>query len=206
MLVYRDTLTQALPLRERPGAVGLVLSLEGARYYVFVSRQSREQVANSAVGNKLKLHAQLLGGALTPAQHQEKYRSMLPLAVALATQREVAAESRHAEELLIERFDECVGNFVALRGRPPAKAEVFLSHCPCQAKDPGASPARMLAGAFYDATCKAKLIKFCTTGARAAIAWKIYYQFDIGASKLEINENLGNLRMCKQPAYITATA
>ncbi|MDY7531571.1 hypothetical protein RGV33_07755 [Pseudomonas sp. Bout1] len=202
MLVYRDTLTEALPLRERPGAIGLVLSLEGARYYVFISRQSREQVANSAVGSKLKLHAQLLKRTLTADQHQEKYRSMLPVAQDLVAQRQVDVESRHAEELLIEHFDECVQNFVSLRGRPPAKAEVFLSHCPCQSKDPGASPARMLAGSFYEATCKAKLMKFCTTGTRAAISWKVYYQFDIGSSKLEINENLNNLTMCKQPAFI----
>ncbi|MGY2293124.1 hypothetical protein ACW9H6_25945 [Pseudomonas sp. SDO528_S397] len=191
-----------MPLRERPGAIGLVLSFEGARYYVFVSRQSRDQVANSAVGNKLKLHAQLLGRTLTKDQHQERYHAMLPVALSLATQRQVEAESRHAEESMIEHFDECVQNFVALRGRPPAKAEVFLSHCPCQSKDPGASPARMLAGTHYEATCKAKLIKFCTTGARSAISWKVYYQFDIGTSKLDINENLGNLTMCKQPAFI----
>lgn len=202
MLVYRDTLTEALPLRERPGAIGLVLSLEGARYYVFISRQSREQVANSAVGSKLKLHAQLLKRTLTADQHQEKYRSMLPVAQDLVAQRQVDVESRHAEELLIEHFDECVQNFVSLRGRPPAKAEVFLSHCPCQSKDPGASPARMLAGSFYEATCKAKLMKFCTTGTRAAISWKVYYQFDIGSSKLDINESLNNLTMCKQPAFI----
>lgn len=202
MLVYRNTLREALPLRERPGAIGLVLSLEGARYYVFVSRQSREQVANSAVGNKLKLHAQMLKRTLTKDQHQKLYQATLPVALNLVTQRGVQAESRHAEESMIEHFDECVQNFVALRGRPPAKAEVFLSHCPCQSKDPGASPARMLAGTHYEATCKAKLIKFCTTGSRSAISWKVYYQFDIGTSKLDINENLGNLTMCKQPAFI----
>jgi hypothetical protein len=202
MLVYRDTLKEALPLRERPGAIGLVLSLEGARYYVFISRQSREQVANSAVGNKLKLHAQLLNRTLTASEHQDSYRSMLPVAQALVAQRGVDVESRHAEELLIEHFDECVQNFVSLRGRPPAKAEVFLSHCPCQSKDPGASPARMLAGTFYEATCKAKLMKFCTTGNRAAMSWKVYYQFDIGSSKLDINEHLNNLTLCKQPAFI----
>ena len=60
----------------------------------------------------------------------------------------------------------------------------------------------MLAGTYYEATCKAKLIKFCTTGTRAAISWKVYYQFDIGTSKLDINENLGNLILCKQPAFI----
>ncbi|MDR9753250.1 hypothetical protein RG836_17510 [Pseudomonas sp. SZMC_28357] len=202
MLVYRNTLREALPLRERPGAIGLVLSLEGARYYVFVSRQSREQVANSAVGNKLKLHAQMLKRTLTKDEHQKLYQATLPVALDLVTQRGVQAESRHAEESMIEHFDECVQNFVALRGRPPAKAEVFLSHCPCQSKDPGASPARMLAGTHYEATCKAKLIKFCTTGSRSAISWKVYYQFDIGTSKLDINENLGNLTMCKQPAFI----
>jgi hypothetical protein len=204
MLVYRDTLREALPLRERPGAIGLVLSFEGARYYVFVSRQSRQQVANSAVGNKLKMHneLQMFARKLTTNQHQELYRAMLPLALGQATQRQVLAESRHAEELMIEHFDDCVRNFVSLRGRPPGKAEVFLSHCPCQSKDPGASPARMLADTQYEATCKAKLIKFCTTGARSAIAWKVYYQFDIGTSKLDINENRGNLIMCKQPAFI----
>ncbi|MGY2274104.1 MULTISPECIES: hypothetical protein [Pseudomonas] len=202
MLVYRNTLSEALPLRERAGAIGLVLSLEGARYYVFVSRQSRDQVANSAVGNKLRVSAQLLKVPPSPQIHQAKYAQLLPIARDLATQRGVEAESRHAEELLIEHFDECVQNFVALRGRPPAKAEVFLSHCPCQSKDPGASPARTLAGTYYEATCKAKLIKFCTSATRAAISWKVYYQFDIGTSKLDINENLGNLTMCKQPAFI----
>ncbi len=202
MLIYRETLTEALALRERPGAVGLVLSLEGARYYVFISRQSRDQVANSAVGHRLKVNAQLLNRTLTPSEYQAKFASLLPIARYLAVQREVDAEGRHAEELMIERFNECIQNFVALRGRPPAKAEVFLSHCPCQSKDPGASPARMLAGTFYPSTCKAKLTKFCTTGARSAIAWRVYYQFDIGVSKLDINERLNNLVMCKQPAFI----
>lgn len=203
MLVYRDTLTEALYLRKRPGAIGLVLSLEGARYYVFVSRQSRDQVASSSVDSKIKLHAQLLGRTPTTDQYEEKYRAMLPAALDLVARRQVEFENRHAEELLIEHFDECVQNFITLRGRPPLKAEVFLSHCPCQSKDSGASPARMLAGTFYEATCKAKLLKFCTTGRRAMMLWKVYYQFDIGTSKLDINVRVNNLVMCKQPAFIT---
>ena len=208
MLIYRDTLIEALPLRERPGAIGLVLSLEGARYYVFVSRQSRDQVAKSATSAKIAMNEGILTHfdknrpKQTGQQFRDKFDEVAPLARSLAAQRGVEVEGRHAEELMIEQFDACRDNFVALRGRPPAKAEVFLSHCPCQTKDRAPSPARRLGAEYYPQTCKAKLLQFCTTGSRASMSWKVYYQHDMGAQRLDINESVGNLVMCRQPAYI----
>ncbi len=60
MLEVANTLSEALPKRTRAGAIGLVLGLDGSKYYVFRSHQSREGVTNSMVRTKIGLHEELL--------------------------------------------------------------------------------------------------------------------------------------------------
>jgi len=204
MLVFRNTLTEAQPLRQRAGAVGLILSLEGARYYVVLSRQTRDQVASSNLGNKLDLHRELRQRFNQPAiaaTRQQEYTRLIPAARNFAAQTAMDPEGRHAEESMIEKWAETLQNFRALRGRAPKKAEVFLTHCPCQVANASPSPQRMLAGANYPVSCHQKLVRFCTTGNRATISWKIFYDHPFGGVA-GLNVNQGNLTIGRIPAYI----
>lgn len=207
-----NTLSEALPRRVRPGAVGLVLSLEGARYSVFLSTQSRDQVASSSVGGqggqggKIDLHRELLSRfhgpqpVLGAMQRQAEYLRILPFARAAAASTGMMVEARHAEESMIEDWDRSYQDFVALRGRAPRRAEVFLSHCPCQVTNAAPSTGKYLNGAAYSASCHEKLKTFCTTGNRVGMKWTVY--FDHPFQGLSLNVTHANLRICLRPDYI----
>jgi len=202
----RNTLSEALPLRTRAGAIGLVLSLEGAKYYVFISRQSRDQVASSNAGNKVRLHDELkrrfvpTAPALTQEMHQEKYQSILPVARAVAATTAMAPDGRHAEESMIEEWHLARTDFLRVRGHMPRKAEVFLTHCPCQLGNNAPSPVRQLSGIIFPESCHRKLMQFVSTGDRAPMKWTVYY--DAPFQGLSLHLNTGNLRIMLKPAYL----
>jgi hypothetical protein len=60
LLIYADTLIQAVSLRRRLDAFGLIVNLDSVRYYVFHSRQSPEQVANTVTSQKIAVHLRLV--------------------------------------------------------------------------------------------------------------------------------------------------
>jgi hypothetical protein len=212
LVTIKDTLTEAMPSRDRPGAVGLILSLEGARYSVFVSEQTRDQVASSSVGGragvggKIDLHRELLGRfgnpqpALAPMARQAEYLRILPAARAVAATTGMDPEGRHAEESMIELWDQSVNDFLALRGWPPAKAEAFLTHCPCQVTNAVPSTAKHLNGFAYPASCYEKLKTFCASGNRVGMNWNVYFDHPFGGLALDVVH--GNLRIRPRPVYI----
>lgn len=202
MLVY-NTLTEALPSRAKSGSIGLVLSLEGARYYVFNSRQSRDQVASSNLQKKIALHHELLHGN-QPYVHsigQQKYQLLIPFAMGIAAQTYINPDGRHAEELMIESWDEILHDFNTIRGRNPIKAEVFLSFCPCQVTNSNPSPERILGYSLYPVSCHQKLNRFCSTGNRIQMKWSIYYDHPFKNAP-GLNVNSFNLRIMKLPPHI----
>lgn len=201
MLIHADTLAEAVVLRRRSGAVGLIANLDGARYYVFHSRQSPEQVANTMTSQKVALHLELLRAPQPSNQWlQAEWRRIVP------TARQVAAQcgmddGRHAEEVMIETWSECLADFQRLRGRPPSVAEVYLTHCPCQESNEAPSPARVLDGTLYPASCRLKLRSFCLTGTRASVRWRVYYEHPFHGQWLD--ETYGPLVIQPLPAHIT---
>ncbi|MET0341957.1 MAG: hypothetical protein ABW252_13210 [Polyangiales bacterium] len=200
MLTHAPTLTRAVALRNRPGAVSLILNLEGARYYVFHSRQTPEQVANAMTFQKINLHQELRGQPpLANAQRQAEWARIVPTAHAVAAQSSMD-DGRHAEESMIESWSACLDDFVRLRGRRPTSAEVYLTHCPCQMSNQAPSPARVLDGMTYAASCHLKLRAFCTTGTRASTRWCVYYEHPFQGARLD--ETHGSLVIAPLPAHI----
>lgn len=201
MLTHASTLTEAVALRNRPGAVSLILNLEGTRYYVFHSRQTPEQVANAATFQKINLHRELLGQpALDDAQRQAAWARIVPTARAVAAQ-SAMDEGRHAEEAMIEGYGACLDDFWRLRGRKPTDAEVYLTHCPCQMSNLAPSPARVLGGMTYVASCHLKLRAFCTTGTRTGTRWRVYYEHPFQGGRLD--ETHGSLVIAPLPPHVT---
>lgn len=200
MLILANTLTEAVALRKRPGAISLIVSLDGARYYVFHSRQSPEQVANTLVSRKVAMHLQLVRTPLAPKQWQnDEWKRIAPTARKVAAQRGMD-DGRHAEEAMIEKWSECLADYRRLRGRSPSMAEVYLTHCPCQESDAAPSPARVLDGTLYPKSCRLKLRAFCLTGTRASVRWRVYYEHPFHGRSLD--ETYGSLRIAPLPAYI----
>jgi hypothetical protein len=109
-------------------------------------------------------------------------------------------DGRHAEEAMIERWSECLADFRRLRGRPPKLAEVYLTHCPCQESNEAPSPARVLAGTMYEATCRRKLRAFYLTGTRANLRWRVYYEHPFQGKALD--ETHGSFVIAPLPAHI----
>lgn len=202
-MLVRNTLTEALPLRARLGTVGLVLSLEGARYYVFHSRQSRDQIASGNLQQKIALHHELLHGnqPYNHAQGQQQYMTLLPFARAMAAQTYMEPEGRHAEESMIENWNNISHDFNTVRGRPPRRADVFLNFCPCQVINNNPSPARVLDHTHYPISCHRKLQQFCSTGNRLQMKWTIYYEQQF-QNAIGLNTHVGNLRIMRLPPYI----
>lgn len=202
-MLIRNTLIEALPLRAKSGSVGLVLSLEGARYYVFHSRQSRDQIVSSNLQKKIALHHELVNSN-TPynnAQGQKKYQELFPFAMDIAAQTYMEPEGRHAEESMIENWNKIVQDFYLVRGRLPRKADVFLNFCPCQVFNKNPSPARMLDHTYYPISCHEKLKKFCLTGNRLDMKWSIYYEQQFQNAPI-LNINFCNLKVMRLPQEI----
>lgn len=216
MLIHANTLTEAVALRKRPGAISLIVSLDGARYYVFHSRQSPEQVANTLVTRKIAMHLQLVRERLAQNQdldelavahsacddsawQDDEWNRIVPTARKIAAQRGMD-DGRHAEEAMIEKWSECLADYRRLRGRSPSVAEVYLTHCPCQESDAAPSPARVLDGTLYPKSCRLELRAFCLTGTRASVRWRVYYEHPFHGRSLD--ETYGSLRISPLPAYI----
>lgn len=206
-MLVRNTLTEALPLRTRAGAVGLVLSLEGARYYVFHSRQTRDQVASSVLQRRLELHHDLLhrGHEDPPpydsAQGQLRYRELIGFARNMAARTAMDPEGRHAEEAMIEHWDEVLRDFANHRHRLPRCADVFLTYCPCQVTNRDPSPARQLGRIHYPLSCHEKLRRFCTTENRSHMHWTVYYEH-LFQTVPGLDIHYGNLRIQRLPPHI----
>jgi len=200
-MLVRDTLTEAIALRPRAGAVGLVLSLEGAAYYVFHSYQTRDQLASSNLRGKIELHDELLGRNETAQQKQNRYTNLIDHARNMAATTAVGPEGRHAEEVMIENWGGCTADFMNRRGRFPSKAEVFLTYCPCQPANAQPSPVRTIHNIIYPLSCAAKLQTFCTTGDRIGMNWKVYFDHPFGGVP-GLNYNVGNLTIGPLPDYI----
>ncbi|MEZ2578468.1 hypothetical protein [Buttiauxella ferragutiae] len=202
-MLVRNTLTEALPLRARLGTVGLVLSLEGARYYVFHSHQSRDQIAGVNLQQKIALHHELLRGnqPYNHAQDQQKFMALLPFARAMVAQTHMEPEGRHAEESMIENWNNILHDFKTVRGHPPRWADVFLNFCPCQVINNNPSPTRVLDHTHYPISCHRKLQQFCSTGNRLQMKWTIYYEQQF-QNAMGLNIHVGNLRIMKLPPYI----
>lgn len=209
MLAF-NTLTQARAYTSRAGAVWCVLSLEGARYYVFHSHETRDQVANKNVGNKRALHMEL---ALkfprlqatypfnaTTGQKQAIYHQLLPTAQDMAGHAGIDPDGRHAEEHIIESWPQIRADFVGARSRLPTKAEVFLSYCPCQQANAHPSPRRIFNGTIYPVSCFDKLVHFCNRDDPALMTWVIYYNSPF--QSLSVTGTRGNLRIMQRPPYI----
>ena len=209
-MLARDTLQEARHLRERPGAIGLVLGLDDLRFYVFHSRQTQDQVANSNTTLKTRLNRELAGRFAgfrgqpfmqtlapvdTPALWQDNFRALLPFSRAAAQATQMDPEGRHAEEEMIENWQVCVADFFARHQRAPQGATVYLSHCPCQPDNTSPSPVRRLGGKMYSATCAMKLKQFCTTGDRAQMPWTVYYQNPFGDLNIDLTQ--GRLRIMR---------
>jgi hypothetical protein len=137
---------------------------------------------------------------LDAQQRQAEYRRILPFARAAAAATPMMVESRHAEESMIENWDRSYQDFVARRGRAPRKADVFLSHCPCQVANTSPSTGKHLAGNPYPASCYEKLKTFCTTGDRVGMKWTVYFDSPFLGQTLDVTH--GNLRICPRPDYI----
>jgi hypothetical protein len=202
-MLVRNTLTEARPLRDRPGAVGLVLSLEGARYYIFHSRQTRDQVASSMTRTKIDLHQELAARFNQPVipnnQRQAEYLRLAPAVRAAAATTAMDPAGRHAEEMMIENWDACVHDFQRHRGRAPLTAEVFLSYCPCQPTNNAPSPRRTFNGIVYPVSCSEKLKVFCRH--RLGMKWTVYYDHPF-QNIAALNITIHNLRIMTRPAHI----
>lgn len=206
-MLVRDTLTEAMALARSRGnrTVWLVLSLEGAVYFVFFSRQDVVGLANTNAYMRVALNAQIRGEVppANGAAYQQVWNGIRPTALQAATHSVVDPTDRHAEESMIEQWDPCVAAFVAGRGRTPRKAEIFLSHSPCFPTAAQPSPPRMLAGAHYPASCEEKLKTFAGSGTRSLMRWSVYYERAFGGRTVpQANFQHQNLRVLSIPGHV----
>lgn len=207
MLVY-NTLSEAMPHRRRPGATGLILSLDGAVYFVFHSYQSRDQLASSSARAHINITNEInkrnLGGnykAPSIEADQQKWRDkVLPVAKMQAEAAGIQNDGRHAEEVMIESWDKCCVEYRRRRNGFPSIADVFLEFSPCKIDNHEPSPARPLAGRSYPVSCQDKLREFCNTGDRCGVKWRIYW--DQAFQGLASNIVHGNMIIQQRPSYM----
>ena len=190
----------------RPGAVWLILSLEGRRYYIFHSRQSREQVIITNAGLKRSLHRELaerFGNSerydVDRVVQQAQLNRALPFARAIAGD-EIELECRHAEEVMIESWSRCLSDFRSASGRLPNTAEIFLSHCPCQVANDSPSFGRKINGVSFPNSCYEKLKLFCIKMTPEIAKWNVYYEYSFHGRILDVC--MGKLRISKRPLHI----
>lgn len=206
MLVY-GTLTEAMKHRRRSGATGLVLSLDGALYFVFHSYQSREQLASSSARAHInitnELHTKFHDPNFKPSSDADQAKwadKVFPFANKLAEQLGLPEEGRHAEEMMIENWSLCCDRYREVRKGPPKMAEVFLEFCPCQITNANASTAKMLAGHNYPRSCKEKLLFFTQEGDRASMKWRIYWDQMFHGQSFDLQND--KLKIIKTPDYV----
>jgi hypothetical protein len=163
------------------------------------SRQSPEQVANALASRKIALHLQLVRTPLAPNQWlQDEWERIVPTAREVAAQR--GMDGRHADEVMIEKWSECLADYRRLRGRPPSVAEAYVTHCPCQESSDAPSSARLLDGTMYPESCRLEPRAFCLTGTRASMRWRVYHEQPFQSQSLD--ETYGSLVIAPLPAHI----
>ena len=205
-MIIRNTLTEAMTVARARGnlTVWLVLSLEGAVYFVFFSRQDLVGLANRNAFLRVGLNAQIRG-ELPPVDQARQlvWQRIQPVALSAATHSVVDPAGRHAEESMIEHWPQCLVEFLARRNRPPRRADIFISHSPCFQGAASPSPARILGGVQYPVSCEQKLRIFTHTGDRVGIRWSVYYELAFGGrGPLQANFHYGHLRVQRRPNYI----
>jgi len=206
-MIIRESLSGAAHYTPRRGAVWLILSLDGQRYYVFHSQQGRQQLLMNHSANKMSMHTELQQKfynnvtVLTSDGMTAELKKMSAIgAQTLEAWDMPDFEPWHAEEKLIENWKNCFHHFIRSTGQPPVVAEVFLSHCPCQTQNEIHSTAKTISGIYYPASCYEKLKIFCNTQTPDIKKWAIFYENQFHAQTLDIIS--GKLKITHRPPHI----
>src|SRR5579863_1541401 len=207
-VVPAKTLTEAveITLRAREGnQIWLILALDGNRYYRFHSQVNLGQNMFRQASNMVDVNAQIRAafataqqvgnltpsvvkamqapGNLTPLERNQRGHALgdnhlLPDAREL---RAFVDEDGHAEEFLIANWRQVHADYISATGKSLKKAEIILSHTPCQAGDRTPSRARMFDEASYGASCRSKLYQFFKTN--SSVKWKVYWVDKFGVAE-----------------------
>jgi hypothetical protein len=186
-VVPAKTLTEAIEitLRAREGnQIWLILSLDGNRYYRFHSQANLGQMMFRQASNMVAVNAQIramfdstqpvgnltpsvvkateTAGNLTALERNQRAHSLgdTYLQPDARNQRGLVDEDGHAEEFLIANWKQVHADYISATGKSPKKAEIILSHTPCQAGDRSPSKARIFDEASYSSSCRSKLYQF----------------------------------------------
>lgn len=180
-----------------------IVSLEGAQYYGLFSQPNLGGYAYNQATKMFAVNGKALTSHLLHNQgtkilavndktltshspHVQVRGSVARLKDFLyseAQSRGVVQHDRHAEEIFLEQWGDCLTNYRILRGRDPKKVDIFLSHTPCTLEDKSPSPSRLLGNSVYPLSCTNKLELFAKKN--PAIKLRIYYY-----NKFGVNESL----------------
>ncbi|MCL9783247.1 hypothetical protein M9194_17600 [Vibrio sp. S4M6] len=160
-----------------------IASLEGAQYYGLVSQPNLGGYSYNHATKMLAVNNELLNRQSSHNEIRERANRLAGYLHAEAIRRNVIQRDRHAEEVFIENWDDCVRSFIQLRHRKPKKVDLFLSHTPCTHGDNSPSPARILGSNFYPLSCTNKLKLFASKN--PTIKLRVYY-----LNKFGVNEAL----------------
>lgn len=230
-VVAAKTLTEAIEitLRMREGnQIWLILSLDGNRYYRFHSQANLGQTMFRQASNMVEVNAQIraafnstqpagnltpsvvkatqAAGNLTAGERNQRAHSLgdTHLQPDARNLRDLVDEDGHAEEFLIANWKPVHADYMSATGKSPKKAEVVVSHTPCQAGDRNPSKPRMFDGVTYSASCSSKLYQFFK--ANSSVKWKLYWVEKFGVAENldegEITENFKGLDIERLPKQI----
>ena len=150
-----------------------IASLEGAQYYGLLSQPNLGGYTYNQATKMLAVNDQILNRNSLHNEARTRATRLGKLLHNEAQNRNVVQHDRHAEEIFLEQWDDCVNGFRQLRGRAPKKVDLFLSHTPCTLEDDSPSPERLIGNRMYPESCTNKLQSFVVQN--PAIKLKIYY-------------------------------
>ena len=158
-----------------------IASLEGAQYYGLVSQPNLGGYTYNHATKMLAVNDQILNRHSPHNEVRQRANRLAGLLNDEAQRRNVIQRDRHAEEVFLEHWAECMSNFIKLRKRKPTSVDLFLSHTPCTLNDNSPSPGRALGSQFYPASCTNKLRQFASKN--PTIKLRVYYLNKFGSNQ-----------------------